>query len=374
MIRPVASLAGRQVVILASIDWGAAWQRHQAWAARFAAAGHRVFFVENTGFRDFRRSDAWRILRRVKAAGVPSTPPRPGIEVVSPLVLPPTRGPFRAANRGLFVPRLVSKLRRLGLGPKPVVVAYLPTATTLELLDRLGASLVVYDCVDNFEGHESPPADLKETEGELLRRAALVLTTSPFLREKCAARNRNVHELHHGVDESFFAAQSPAPREYRSFCYFGSLWSAIEYAYPKALAEAGFDVTLLGPAREPPPPLPERVKHLAAVSAARLPVALAPFDALLLPYADTEYNRGVVPAKTYECLATGKPVLASPLPGLGAFRDHFYLLREPAAWARAAAELPKTETEAKRRARVELARRHTTKAQFEKLVTLLSKC
>lgn len=374
MIWSVTSLAGRQVVILASIDWGAAWQRHQAWAARFAASGHRVFFVENTGFRDFRASDAGRILKRVKAAGGARAPAPPGVSVVSPLVLPPTRGAFRRANRGLFIPRLVSRLRAAGVGPKPVVVAYLPTTTTLELLERLEPSLVVYDCVDNFAGHDSPPPDLEETEGALLRRAALVLTTSPFLRDKCAARHKNVHELHHGVDEAFFAAQGPPPSEYRSFCYFGSLWSAIDYAYPRALAEAGFDVTLLGPAREPLPPLPERVKHLPPVPAARLPVALAPFDALLLPYADTPYNRGVVPAKTYECLATGKPVLASPLPGLGAFRDHFYLAREASAWARIAAELPRTESEDKRRARVELARRHTTKAQFEKLVTLLAKC
>lgn len=38
------------VVMLSSVEWDAVWQRHHAFAARWARAGHRTFFVENTGF------------------------------------------------------------------------------------------------------------------------------------------------------------------------------------------------------------------------------------------------------------------------------------------------------------------------------------
>ncbi|MBI4348228.1 MAG: hypothetical protein HY553_15410 [Elusimicrobia bacterium] len=361
-----------QVVFLSSIDWSAAWQRHQAWAAQFAAAGWEVYFVENTGFRGLRASDAGRVFRRAKRAAAPPAPPHPGVFVVSPMVLPPTARAFRAVNRAVLVPRIAARLRELGLRPRPLVIAYLPTATTLALLDRLEPSRLVYDCVDHFEGHPTPPRDLKATEGRLLERSAHVLVTSPFLREKQSARHKSVHELHHGVDEAFFGAAGPAPGEYRRFCYFGSLWHALDYRYVAALAEAGFEVTLLGPVREALPRLPAKVRHADAVSSAALPAALAPFDGLLLPYADTPYNRGVVPAKTYECLATGKPVLATPIGGLTKFGAHFYVEREPEAWVRVARELPRLETPAQREARVALAREHSTPAQFSKLLAIIN--
>ena len=363
----------RQVVFLASVDWGSAWQRHQAWAARFAAAGWDVFFVENTGLRGVRMSDAKRVLGRLRRASNALRVPElhPGVRVIAPIVLPPTAQVFRQLNRKWLVPRLVAKIRAAGLRPGALIFAYLPTSTTLDLLDLLEPGCVVYDCVDNFAGNPDHPRDLRETEEALLKRAACVLATSPYLFERLSALHPNVHELHHGVDERFFAAAAAAPREYRRFCYFGSLWHAIDYAYVRALAAAGFEVDLLGPATEPPPALPALVRRLPPVPAAELPAALAPYDGLLLPYADTPYNRGVLPAKTYECLATGKPVLASPIGGLTRFDRVFYVRADPGEWARVARGLSETESGEGRRERVELARRHTTAGQFEKLLSLL---
>ena len=42
-----------QILILSSIDWDAAWQRHQIFASQLAAAGHDIFFVENLRERYF---------------------------------------------------------------------------------------------------------------------------------------------------------------------------------------------------------------------------------------------------------------------------------------------------------------------------------
>ncbi|MFI5348044.1 MAG: hypothetical protein ACHQ2Z_00750, partial [Elusimicrobiota bacterium] len=81
-----------QVVILSSIDWDTAWQRHQIFASQLADAGHDVFFVNNTGFRNPRLSDLPRILKRLAAFAAPSAPsvtntiPN-GLHVVSPKLL-----------------------------------------------------------------------------------------------------------------------------------------------------------------------------------------------------------------------------------------------------------------------------------------------
>lgn len=359
------------VVILSSVEWDATRQRHHAFAAQWAAAGHRVFFVENTGFREPGWRDLGRVtgrLRRASRGGRSRLARVPkGISVVSPLVLPPTRRLFREANAALLAPRLADILHDRGLRRAPVVFAYLPTATTLAILDCLSPSLVVYDCVDNFFGLPSPPPNLAETEAALMARAGLVLTTSSTLYEDKKPKHRHVVELHHGVSGTFFLP-APPERPRRRLVYFGTLWRALDYAPIRALAEAGFEVEMIGPAKEAPPPLPQSVTFRGAFPHEELPAMLAECDALLLPYVNDEYNRGVIPAKTFECLATGRPVLASPLPALAGLSGVLTICRTPADWVAAARALSRDDG---RERRVEAARAQKEETVFARLVALV---
>jgi O-antigen/teichoic acid export membrane protein len=327
-----------------------------------------VFFIENTGFREPGLRDLNRVLGRLRR--VPSARAPGGVRVISPLVLPPTRRLFREANAALFAPRLADALHDRGLGRGPIVFAYLPTATTLALLDRLAPSLVVYDCVDNFHGLPSPPPDLAETEASLMARAGLILTTSRTLYEDKRNLHPHVVELHHGVGPAFFLPPGPSGPKKR-FCYFGTLWRAVDYAPIRALAEAGFEVELIGPVKEQPPRLPATVRLRGPVAHEELPALLAGFDALLLPYVDDEYNRGVIPAKTYECLATSRPVLASPLPALAGLSDLLTICRRPEDWVAAARELERLNEPAARRHRVAAAQAQARESVFARLQGLV---
>ncbi len=359
-----------QIVILSSIEWDATWQRHQIFASQWAAAGHEVFFVENTGFRNPSPGDLPRLWKKaLQLLSGRTSSPHPALpsnlHIVNPLVLPPTWKGFRRLNAFLLVPRLIEELRVLGLQSAPVAVAYLPTATTLEILRHLCPSLTVYDCVDNFHGLPSPPKDLSEMEGALLAESALVLTTSRTLYQDKSRLHRKVLELHHGVSPEFFIAP-PNGGSFRRLCYFGTLWHALDYEPVRALAEAGFAVDLIGPQKEAPPPLPG-ARLRGPISYHSLPQTLASSDVLILPYTQSEYNRGVVPAKIYECLATGRPVVASPLPALEPFGDLVYRARTPREWVETVKNLPKTETEERRRARLSLARDYTHEKVFARL-------
>ena len=361
-----------QVVILSSIEWGAAWQRHQIFATQWAKTGYDVFFVENTYFRDVKWSDIPRLRQKLlnllfgRRASRRFALPE-GLVVINPLVVPPTGRLFQRLNSFWCVPRLAEQLRARGLRSGALIVAYLPTPTTLRLLDRLEPSKVIYDCVDNFHGLPWAPSDLARTESALLERSALVVTTSPTLHEDKAKLHDNVVELHQGVPRDFFIDQ-PIRSSYRKLCYYGTLWSAIDYEPIKALANAGFEVTLIGPQKEPLPVLPPSVQVEPALPYERLPMALRRFDALLLPYRSrSEYNRGVVPAKLYECLATGCPIIASPLPSLKRLDDVLYVAHEPAEWPAIAARLPETETESRRAQRMRYAATEEHAAVFSKL-------
>lgn len=59
-------LRGKQIICLSSIDWDFNWQGHQEIMSRYATAGNRVLFVENTGIRIPRWPDLPRLQQRMQ--------------------------------------------------------------------------------------------------------------------------------------------------------------------------------------------------------------------------------------------------------------------------------------------------------------------
>jgi glycosyltransferase involved in cell wall biosynthesis len=104
-----------------------------------------------------------------------------------------------------------------------------------------------------------------------------------------------------------------------------------------------------------------------------LPRHLADADALIIPYRITTFSKGTFPAKIFECLATGKPTIATPLPDLVPFGDLLYLAEDARGFASTLERLPETETEEKVRARVELARENSWEARFRAIEEALWK-
>ncbi|HEY0129180.1 MAG TPA: hypothetical protein VGB40_08440, partial [Rubrobacteraceae bacterium] len=159
------------VVILAGIRWDFLWQRHQSLATRFARAGYPTLFVETTGLANPRPSWATlrKVLSRVGRSGGSGKRllEEQGLTVYAPLVAPPTLKVFRRANRRTVLPRVLRDLGKAS-GSSPVVVAYPPTQTTLDLISGLGPRLVLYDCSDDYEHFLGAPKDIRDTERELL--------------------------------------------------------------------------------------------------------------------------------------------------------------------------------------------------------------
>lgn len=358
----------RQVVVLSSIDWDTAWQRHQIFAAAFAAEGREVFFVENTGFRNPVWRDLPRLWRRLRNIAIPSSVAGSnsvpaGVRVLSPRVLPPTWRLFRRLNSRFLLPRLLGQLRRAGLRPGAACVVYVPTATTLELVRRLEPSAVLYDCASNFRAHPDAPPDFPALERELLSVSGQVVCDSDFLRRQKEGEHPHVEQIHQGVPEEFFRLPPPGDPP-RRFCYYGTWSRDLDARLVEAVAAAGFRAAVRGFAKGDAPPLSAAVERAGPVAREELAGSLEPYDGFLLPYRVNPFLLGVVPAKIYECLAAGRPVIAAPLPSLQALGDLVYVGETPEDWARIARELPRTESAELRRRRVELARRHSAAVEF----------
>ena len=364
------------VVVLSGVRWDFLWQRHQTLAAHFDRAGYPTVFVETTGLANPRPSSLRKVAARLWAVGFALGDSRAGDRgdgpvVYPPLVLPPTFGAFRAANRRFFLPRVARDLRRL-LGERPVVVAYPPTRTTLDLIARLDPRLVLYDCADDYESFPGVPKDIAATEEELLARADLVSCTSGPLLEKVRRARPDAFPSGPAVDyERFAARQSDRPaRPARTVCFFGHLGrERLDFDVLRAVARAGFRVRLVGDVSRAEKGFLEEpnVEYRGRVPHGRLPAALAGVDAFVLPYKTGGPTRAISPAKTYECLATGRPVVASPLPDLKKLADHVYLADGPEAFVEALRRLEETETDGKVRARVRLARENSWEVRFGEL-------
>ena len=366
---PDSGFRNAQIVVLSTIEWTDAWQRHQIFASQFAADGRELFFVENTGFRNPRLRDLprlWRKLSRLIGPGRSASLKDCPVRVVAPAILPPTQPPQRWLNRNIFAPRLVSRLREAGLRPGPIVIYYSPTATTLDMIRLLQPSLTVYDCASHFQGHPKAPKDLDAIEALLLERTDLVVTDSEFLYRRMKGRHSRVERIHQGVSEAFFGAKSPSGR-WETFCYYGTWGQDLDPAFLSAVASAGGRVTVSGFLKNGSAPLPPEARWLPPVASGEIVTRVQDFDAFLMPYKITPFHLGVIPAKLYECLAMGRPILATPLPSLEPFRDLVYISDRPEDWARFARDLPKTETDEKRERRIALAQEHTQGREFARL-------
>jgi glycosyltransferase involved in cell wall biosynthesis len=365
------------VVILSGVRWDFLWQRHQTLATLFARAGYPTVFVETTGLSNPRLSGiTWRkVLSRVRRSGGRKIPGEKNLTVYAPLTVPPTWKAFRWTNDKLLVPRALSDLRQIA-GPGSIAVAYPPTRTTLGLISGLAPRLVLYDCSDDYEHFPRAPKDIAKTERELLLRADLVSCTSPHLLKKTHRIRPDAFLSGPAVDyERFAVLQDPRlDREVRTVCFFGHVGrERIDFDALETIAGAGFGLRIvggLGSVERRFLKMPG-VDYRGEVSHAELPEALASVDAFVLPYRINALTRAISPAKTYECLATGKPVVAAPLPAMQDLAGHVYLAGRPEDYVRALRNLGDVETGERMRARIELARENAWEARFGELEEVL---
>ena len=103
-------------------------------------------------------------------------------------------------------------------------------------------------------------------------------------------------------------------------CFFGCLgwWIDLEIIKNFATSCPDWSIIIVGPVRADVTVL-ERLPNITFLGTKphhALSAYLRPVDVIGLPYALSEFTRGVMPAKRFEALATGKPVVATPIPEL----------------------------------------------------------
>ncbi len=214
-------------------------------------------------------------------------------------------------------------------------------------LDRVRHDGSLYHVVDeySFSDDEQP---VPPVEAELLRRADRVIIHSPALMEKKASYNATSMQLPNGVDFATVSAEWPEPDDLRDvprprIGYCGWLKNQLDWDLVESLIDGHPDRSFVfvgGVA--PHEGLPERIEALSkrpnafflgAKTSSQLMAYPQHFDLCIMPYRETSYTRYIYPLKLHEYLASGRPVVATPIRTLQDFEAHVRLARGASAWS-----------------------------------------
>ena len=332
------------IVLLSTADWDhPLWTNKQHVACALAAEGERVLYVESLGLRSVqvKSQDFRRILRRLFLGLRPLRSVRPGIWVLSPLVLPGgSQGLALRLNR-LMVRFSVSLACWLLRFRSPWLWTYNPL--TLLYLPLEGFALSIYHAVVAVQEQPCMPKSLIESqESRLCRSVDQVFTTSPYLAEQLARHTDricyepNVADRDHfsvalalRQDPAFVApdglAGIPEPR----IGFVGAISSyKLDFGLIRAVAlrHPEWQFVFIGPQSEgePSTDLSElcgltNVHWLGPKPYSQLPRFLAAFQCAWLPLQCNAYTRAMFPMKFFEYLFAGLPVVSTRIHALRSF-------------------------------------------------------
>lgn len=258
---------------------------------------------------------------------------------------------LRYERFGFKMKQVLQQIQQLDVDP--IVWIYHPGyGHYVDLLpDRIK---VVYDCVDDyksFPGSRKKQGWITSGEAKLIARANLVTTTSQALYEDKKSLNPNTHLVHNVGDyahfsqvdsETFSVPESVATIKGPKIGFFGAISNyKVNLDLLAEVAGAAPDVSLclMGPTG-----LGEgktNIDRLKAISNCHflgkveyddLPQYLQSMDVLMIPYRLSDHTKRVFPIKFFECLATGKPTVVTPLPAYEAYQSHVRVASDSASF------------------------------------------
>lgn len=372
--------------VVFSDDWGAHPSSSQH-IFRHIARQHNVAWINTVGMRrpTLTVSDARKAVRKISRMLAPRRSHGSSEAIGSnPVVLSPWMVPFnefttvRRWNR-----RSVARsLRPLVSQPNfehAVVVTTVPNAC--DYVDIPCSSKVVYYCVDDFS--EWPGLDrsmLIAMESQLIEKSDIFIATSAALFDRLASTGKPAYMLPHGVDLELFASQPdrqhpalqgiPSPR----IGYFGLFDARSDQELIKAVARRmpQLSIVITGPVVTDVAELEafHNVQFTGPVQYTDLPQIAFGLDALFLPYRVNRLTESLSPLKLKEYLATGKPVISTPIAAVKEFSD--FIVVEPHAdgWCAQLAQMIASKDDRRREEVRKFLQRESWSAKAEEFVQI----
>ena len=325
-------LTNRSIICFGGEDW---WYHHPHSKAhlmrKFARAGNKVIFVNSIsmGLPGLAHKDLLpRIKRKLGSYSKLARQTEDGITVVSPASLPFFgSATARKLNRQMIGAQIRKLAQSRGL-TKPILWIAIPTAA--EMIGAFDESAIIYQVSDKYDAntmdHATDPALIRKLHEQAIDRADLVFYSGRKLFDEATRGRDHSYLLEQGVDYerwSKVTTLSIAPEidkiPHPRLGYFGAIepWLVDQELIKRAARERptwqwifignrsrGIEIEDL-----------PNTHFLPPVQYEELPAYAAGFDVCVLPWeteqAFTSYGSAI---KVREYLASGKPVVISPLP------------------------------------------------------------
>lgn len=304
------------IVVFSHLRWGFVWQRPQQFLSRFAKK-HPILFIEEPFF-DLAsgaesRVDHHRVMPNVMVAA-PHCPPEMRDDPHLPELL--RRWTLEA----------MEDQNEQGMFERPLLWYYSPmdSAWSLGHIPHRG---VVYDCMDELSQFTGAPRKLVEHEARLMRHADIVFTGGYNLGDKKRQQHPNVHTFGCGVEYSHFSkAQHPATTippdidfvDRPIIGWFGVVDERVDYSLVGEIARLRPDwsFAMVGPVVKVDPSLLPHASNLYWLGGRdyqQLPNYCRAFDVNMMCFAINAATEFINPTKGLEYMATGKPIVGTPV-------------------------------------------------------------
>jgi glycosyltransferase involved in cell wall biosynthesis len=332
------------IVTLVPHEWHGPWSTQHYLMNRLARY-FPIAWVDPP--RDWRDSLARLARPKVADRSVHADPPET-LTVHDPAWLPKLYKP-QAVARLFDRLRLAGAAQRLRRRGCDRIVLYLWRPDFAPAMDLMPYDFSCYHIDDEYTFSETEKP-IETREERLIRRADQIIIHSPALLEKKGHLNPHTMFVPNGVDYAAYATPRPEPADLRDIPhprvgYTGMIKKQMDLPLLLALAKRhpGWSFVFVGPrgnvaGQESVVGELERlpnVHFLGGRPIAELPAYVQHFDAGMLCYVVNDYTKFIYPLKMHEYLATGRPVVGSPIRTLQDFTHIIALANGVDEWSRA---------------------------------------
>jgi glycosyltransferase involved in cell wall biosynthesis len=338
-------LAEVGVIALVPDQWGPQWMDRHHMLSRLAGYFHVVWMTQ-PGWRECLSALRPRRITSGDAA-------RPAaLQVYESEIWLPRLG--RPAWLARFTSR--QRLQRAGelLRARGCtkVVLYICRPEFADALEHVPHDFSIYYVSDDYS-FSTTEVEISPTERHLLKSVGQVFLTSPALMEKRGAFNPNTEFVPMGVDYQKFSTPVPEPEDLRRIpCprvgYVGHLKRMLDWPLLLELSAVHpkWSFVFVGPKR-PHPEIDDQLKQMSlrpnVYFLGEKPTEVLGnypqhFDVCIMPYRLDDYTKYVYPLKLHEYLASGKPLVSSPIRSVEEFRHVIAIAHDREEWSSAIAD------------------------------------
>ncbi len=300
---------------------------------------NRILWVNSIGMRNpgLNGSDLKRITKKLRAFTRGLTKVNNNLYHFTPIVLPfPSSFAARAFNKRILKLSLEYYKKKLAMQDVQLW-SFLPNIA--EMVGTLGEKFVLYYCVDEWSQFSfmDGPA-MKRMEIDLLRKSDLVVTSSEKLYRDKIQYNSRTHLITHGVDYEYFSKalhpETPVAEDIQNYekpiiGFFGLIheWVDLDLLERIASMRPDWSFVMIGKVSVDIGRF-RNVKNVHFMGPRpydRILHYVKGFDVGMIPFVINELTMNVNPIKLREYLASGIPVVSTPIPEVLKYRDNVWI-------------------------------------------------